>query len=135
MGLFDKLSRTFSERAIRTGVKLYRQDHPSAPFMEAIEAALTQKEGWTAGNWRLAEPQIRLVYEMKGEQATLRVASWLDEQAMNNYIERKRLYQSMGISIAAGEAQFHAEQELMRHDGREAALIRLSLETLPLDRL
>jgi hypothetical protein len=135
MGLFDKLSKAFSEHAIRAGIKLYRQDHPGAPFIEAIEAALMQKEGWTPGNWRLAEPQIRLVYEVKGEQAALRVASWIDEQVVDNYLERKRVHQLMGISLAVGEAQFRAEQELMRHNGREAALIRLSLETLPLDRL
>jgi len=134
MGIFDKLSKRLSGRTIRTGIKMYRLDNPGAAFMNAIQVTLQNKEGWTPGSWRLCEPQIRRVWELKGEDVAVRAASWLDDQVVANYLERKRLYRSIGVSPAAGEADFRREEELAQLDGREAELIRRSLETLPLHR-
>lgn len=134
MGIFDKLSRGLSQRTIRTGVKMYRRDNPGASFMVAMQATLENKEGWTPGSWRLCEPQIRRVYELKGEEAASRAAAWLDDQVVANYLERKRIYREMEIPPAVGEAEFREEEEVAHLDGREAELIRRALDTLPLDR-
>jgi len=134
MGIFDRLSKGLSERTIRTGIKMSRRDNPGVSFMAALQATIENKEGWTPGNWRLCKPQIQRVYELKGEKAALRAAAWLDDQAVANYLERKQLYRSMGISLAVGEAEFREQEEVAHLDGREAELIRRALESLPLDR-
>ena len=113
---------------------MYRRNNPGASFMTAMQVTLQNKEGWTPGSWRLCEPQIRRIYELKGEEAALRGASWLDDQVTANYLGRKRLYRSMGIPPAVGEAQFREQEETAHLNGREAELIQRALETLPLDR-
>ena len=134
MGIFDRLSRSMARRTIATSIRMYRGSNPGAPFMEAIRSVLNSKEGWTPGSLRLCEPQIQRVYELKGEEAALTAAAWLDDQVVANYLERKRAYKTMGIPEVTGEAEFREEEEQARLDGREAELLRRSLESLPLDR-
>ena len=40
MGIFDKLSRGFAERTIRTSIKMYRRDNPGISFMTAMQTVL-----------------------------------------------------------------------------------------------